>query len=329
MSLCKLMMRSVLKSLRASTLCRLDHTPSRGVASIIDGKKIAEDIKMEIKAEIDQLTSGGQRQPHLSVVLVGDDPASAVYVRNKINACKRVGINSEAIVKPSATSETELLDTISALNENPGVDGILVQLPVPEHMNERVICNAIHPSKDVDGFHVVNVGRFVQDMDCLMPCTPLGVQQLIIRSGVETFGKNAVVCGRSKNVGMPIAMLLHADGEGDTNAFDATTTLCHRYTPPEQLRRFVQTADIVVTAAGVVNLITADMVKPGCCVIDVGINRIVGPNGKPQIVGDVDFEGVRQVAGHITPVPGGVGPMTVAMLMKNTLRAYKKEVNEF
>ncbi|XP_067937774.1 bifunctional methylenetetrahydrofolate dehydrogenase/cyclohydrolase, mitochondrial-like isoform X2 [Watersipora subatra] len=195
--------------------------------------------------------------------------------------------------------------------------------------SERAVCNAVSPAKDVDGFNVVSVGKFCQDLKCLLPATPAGVMELLRRTGVETFGKNAVVAGRSKNVGMPIAMLLHADGIGETQAGDATTTICHRYTPPEQLRHFVKYADIVVVAAGIPGLITGDMLKPGCAVIDVGINRIKDPEtGKNKIVGDCDFDSCSEVAGWITPVPGGVGPMTVAMLMKNTLQAaqgaYKK-----
>lgn len=212
---------------------------------------------------------------------------------------------------------------IEELNNDTTVDGILVQLPLPEHINERKICNTVSCDKDVDGFNEKNVGRLCLDMNTLIPCTPLGVQELIKRENIETFGKNVVVCGRSKNVGMPISMLMHADGRNDTCAMDATVTICHRFTPPEQLKVFCKLADIIITATGVPGLITADMVKPGAAVIDVGITRVIDKNGKSKLVGDVDFDEVRKVAGHITPVPGGVGPMTVAMLMKNTFIAAK------
>lgn len=183
------------------------------------------------------------------------------------------------------------------------------------------------PEKDVDGFNGQNVGRLFLDMKTFVPCTPLGVYELIKRSGIETFGKNAVVCGRSKNVGLPMAMLLHGDGRNETGALDATVTICHRFTPPEQLKMFCLSADIIVTATGIPGLITSDMVKPGACVIDVGITRVKDENtGKTKLVGDVDFNSVKHVAGYITPVPGGVGPMTVAMLMRNTLTAAKNLV---
>jgi methylenetetrahydrofolate dehydrogenase(NAD+) / 5,10-methenyltetrahydrofolate cyclohydrolase len=240
-------------------------------------------------------------------------------------AAKDVGIKSCTKFLPSTVTEQELIDIIEELNNDDGVDGILVQLPVPDHINERKVCNAVRCEKDVDGFNEKNVGRLCLDMNTLIPCTPLGVQELIKRSNIETFGKNAVVVGRSKNVGMPIAMLLHADGRNDTYAMDATTTICHRFTPPEDLARFCRSADIIVTATGVPNLIRADMVKPGACIIDVGITRVKDEKtGKTKLVGDVDFDAVREVAGHITPVPGGVGPMTVAMLMRNTCMAAKK-----
>uniref|UniRef100_A0A1B6C2H7 methenyltetrahydrofolate cyclohydrolase n=1 Tax=Clastoptera arizonana TaxID=38151 RepID=A0A1B6C2H7_9HEMI len=297
-------------------------------AKIIDGKQIANDILNELKCETEKWVAKGYRAPQLAALLVGEDPASTTYVKNKIKAAKDVGIKTKTIHCLKTISEKDLLQQINLLNTDSEVDGILVQLPLPDHITERTICNAISPNKDIDGFHIVNVGRFCLDMKTLIPCTPLGVQELIKRSGIQTLGKNAVVCGRSKNVGMPIAMLLHADGAGDTSAMDATTTICHRYTPPEQLAVFTKTADIIVSAAGVPNLIRPEMVKEGACIIDVGITRVVDrETGKSQLVGDVDFKGVSEVAGHITPVPGGVGPMTVAMLMKNTIIAAKNALN--
>lgn len=240
-----------------------------------------------------------------------------------------VGIDSITKNLSPDITEEELLQVITDLNNDDSVDGILVQLPVPSHINERRICNSISCDKDVDGFNEKNVGRLCLDMNTLIPCTPLGiyecgdelitnqnqtdfgfipgVQELLKRVGIDTFGKNAVVVGRSKNVGMPIAMLLHADGRNDTCAMDATVTICHRFTPPEELKKFCKLADIIVTATGVPGIITADMVKPGACIIDVGLTRIVNETtGKAKLVGDVDFEAVRQVAGHITPVPGGI-----------------------
>lgn len=234
---------------------------------------------------------------------------------------------------------------IDELNGDDNVDGILVQLPLPGHIDERMvrkkkyfmgsngvnfflslsfsqICNRISCDKDVDGFNEKNVGRLCLDMNTLIPCTPLGVQELLKRSQIDTFGKCAVVVGRSKNVGMPMAMLMHADGRNDTCAMDATVTICHRFTPAEKLKQHCLMADIIISATGVPNLIKADMVKPGATVIDVGITRIFDEKlGRNRLVGDVDYENVKQIAGHITPVPGGVGPMTVAMLMKNTFIA--------
>uniref|UniRef100_A0A670ZM33 methenyltetrahydrofolate cyclohydrolase n=1 Tax=Pseudonaja textilis TaxID=8673 RepID=A0A670ZM33_PSETE len=239
--------------------------------------------------------------------------------------CFLAGISSETILKPASVTEEELLDLIVKLNHDANVDGLLVQLPLPEHIDERKICNAVNPEKDVDGFHVVNVGRMCLDQYSMLPATPWGVWEIIKRTGIPTLGKNVVVAGRSKNVGMPIAMLLHTDGRHERPGGDATVTISHRYTPKEQLKQHTILADIVVAAAGIPNLITADMIKEGAAVIDVGINRIQDPvTAKPKLVGDVDFEGVKQKASYITPVPGGVGPMTVAMLMKNTIIAAKK-----
>ncbi|XP_056427470.1 bifunctional methylenetetrahydrofolate dehydrogenase/cyclohydrolase, mitochondrial [Hyla sarda] len=300
-------------------------TPARNEAVVISGRKLARQIRLEARHEVEQWVSAGNKRPHLSVVLVGEDPASHSYVLNKTRAAADVGISSETILKPSSISQNELLDLISKLNNDHNVDGVLVQLPLPEHIDEREVCNAVTTDKDVDGFHVVNVGRMCLDQDSMLPATPWGVWEIIKRTGIPTLGKNVVVAGRSKNVGMPIAMLLHTDGRHERPGGDATVTISHRYTPKEQLKIHTRIADIVVAAAGIPNLITADMIKEGAAVIDVGINRVHDPvTGKSRLVGDVDFEEVRKKASYITPVPGGVGPMTVAMLMKNTIIAAKK-----
>ncbi|XP_035909221.1 bifunctional methylenetetrahydrofolate dehydrogenase/cyclohydrolase, mitochondrial isoform X3 [Anopheles stephensi] len=294
------------------------------MAQLIDGKQIASEIREELRNKIEAWKVQGNRAPQLTAILIGEDAASATYVSNKMKAAADVGIDSKTERYDTDITEQQLLDRIDQLNNDDAVDGILIQLPIPRHIDERKICNSVSCDKDVDGFNERNIGRLCLDMNTLIPCTPLGVQELIKRAGVETFGKNAVVVGRSKNVGMPIAMLLHADGRNDTCAMDATVTICHRFTPPEELKRFCRSADIIVTATGVPGLITADMVKEGATVIDVGITRVADPaTGKTKLVGDVDFDEVRKVAGHITPVPGGVGPMTVAMLMKNTWIAAK------
>lgn len=263
------------------------------MAQIIDGKAIAAEIRSEIRKDIELFTAKGYRTPHLTAIIVGEDQASETYVRMKMNAAKEIGITSETKRLPASASEEELLDLIGQLNNDKNVDGILVQLPVPGHINERKICNAVVCEKDVDGFNVFNVGRMCLDMKSMIPATPLGVIELLKRVNIETFGKNAVVVGRSKNVSMPIAMLLHADGRNETNALDATVTICHRFTPPKELAKYCSMADIIITATGVPGLITKEMVKPGACVIDVGITRITDPNtGKTKLVGDVDYEGI-------------------------------------
>ncbi|XP_007890161.1 probable bifunctional methylenetetrahydrofolate dehydrogenase/cyclohydrolase 2 isoform X2 [Callorhinchus milii] len=237
------------------------------------------------------------------------------------------GITSETILRPDSVPQEELVQLIEKLNRDPKVTGLLVQLPLPDHIDERLVCNTVAPEKDVDGFHVINVGRLCLDQDAMVPATPAGIWEIIKRTGIQTFGKNVVVVGRSKNVGMPIAILLHTDGRHERPGGDATVTIAHRFTPKEQLVAHTRLADIVIVAAGIPKLITADMVKDGTVVIDVGINRIQDPvTGKMKLVGDVDFEEVKRKASYITPVPGGVGPMTVAMLLKNTLIAAKKSV---
>ncbi|XP_046314565.1 bifunctional methylenetetrahydrofolate dehydrogenase/cyclohydrolase 2, mitochondrial isoform X3 [Marmota monax] len=256
-------------------------------AVVISGTEIAKQIQKEIHQGVESWIALGHRRPHLSIILVGDNPASHTYVRNKIKAASAV-----------------------------------------DHVDERTICNGISPEKDVDGFHIINIGRLCLDQHSLIPATAGAVWEIIKRTGIETFGKNVVVAGRSKNVGMPIAMLLHTDGEHERPGGDATVTIAHRYTPREQLKIHTQLADIIIVAAGIPKLITSDMVKEGAAVIDVGINYVHDPvTGKTKLVGDVDFEAVKEKASFITPVPGGVGPMTVAMLLKNTLLAAKKIIH--
>ncbi|KAM6036881.1 bifunctional methylenetetrahydrofolate dehydrogenase/cyclohydrolase, mitochondrial [Theristicus caerulescens] len=304
---------------------RLHLSATRNDAIVISGRKLARQIRQEARHEVEQWVAAGNKRPHLSVVLVGENPASHSYVLNKTKAAADVGISSETILRPASITEEELLDLISKLNNDANVDGLLVQLPLPEHIDERKICNAVTPDKDVDGFHVINVGRMCLDQYSMLPATPWGVWEIIKRTGIPTLGKNVVVAGRSKNVGMPIAMLLHTDGRHERPGGDATVTISHRYTPKEQLKQHTIRADIVVAAAGIPNLITADMIKEGAAVIDVGITRVQDPvTAKSRLVGDVDFEEVRKKASYITPVPGGVGPVTVAMLMKNTIIAAKK-----
>jgi len=279
-------------------------------AQIIDGKGIAQQIQAEIKEEVAQLKSKSNIVPGLAVVLVGEDPGSQVYVKNKGIACQKAGINSLEFRKPADFSESELLKLIQELNRNPEVDGILVQLPLPKQINEPRVLYAIDPDKDVDGFHPVNVGRMMIGEPIYLPCTPAGIQELLVRSGTQIEGANCVVVGRSNIVGKPIAMILVQKAK---NA-NATVTICHTRT--KNMAEFTKEADILIVAAGKPKAISGDMIKPGATVIDVGVNRL--PTG---LCGDVDFESAKEVAGKITPVPGGVGPMTITMLLKNTLRA--------
>ncbi|XP_021110635.1 probable bifunctional methylenetetrahydrofolate dehydrogenase/cyclohydrolase 2 isoform X3 [Heterocephalus glaber] len=258
---------------------------------------MAKQIQKEVQQGVEAWLTLGNERPHLSIVLVGDNPASHTYVRNKIRAASAVGICSELILKPKEVSQEELLDITDQLNMDPKVSGILVQLPLPDHVDERTVCNGIAPGKDVDGFHVVNMGRLCLDQHSFIPATASAVWEIIKRTGIETFGKNVVVAGRSKNVGLPIAMLLHTDGDHERPGGDATVTIAHRYTPRERLKTQTRLADIIVVAAGIPKLITPDMVKEDAVVIDVGINYICDPmTGKTKLVGDVDFEdhsGVR------------------------------------
>ncbi|MBN9399675.1 MAG: bifunctional methylenetetrahydrofolate dehydrogenase/methenyltetrahydrofolate cyclohydrolase FolD ['Candidatus Kapabacteria' thiocyanatum] len=280
----------------------------------IDGKAIAATIREEIRIDVERMRAERGRVPGLNLLLVGDDPASQVYVRNKGKACEEVGIRSLIDRRPSDITEEEVLDIVRNWNADPDVDGILVQLPLPKHIDEHKVIETIDPDKDVDGFHPVSAGRLMIGLPGFVSCTPAGILELLKRSGVETSGRHVVVVGRSNIVGKPIAMLLAQKRTGN-----ATVTLCH--TGTQDLASYTKQADILIAAVGVTHLVKADMVKPGVVIVDVGMNRIERPDGTSRLTGDVDFEAVEPIAGAITPVPGGVGPMTIAMLLKNTLTA--------
>jgi len=286
-------------------------------AELIDGRAIADKVRADVARRVAKLATRGIK-PGLAVVLVGEDPASAVYVRSKGKACDEAGMHSITLRLPADTSEADLLARIGHMNADPGIHGILVQMPLPKQIDAHAVLRRIDPSKDVDGFHPVNVGKMlVGERDGFVPCTPAGIQFLLKASGVRTPGKHCVVIGRSNTVGKPMAALMMQDNE-DANC---TVTVCHRHTV--DLKGRAREADILIVAAGRPRMVTADMVKPGAVVIDVGANRVADPKAKngTRLEGDVDFEAVRQVASKITPVPGGVGPMTIAMLLSNTVRA--------
>lgn len=281
--------------------------------TIIDGKAVSAAVKDEVKNEVEQLKKSGS-VPCLAVVLVGNDPASKVYVGNKKKACEYCGIKSLEYLLDENTTEEELLSLINVLNNDSAVNGILVQLPLPKHINEEHIINSIVPSKDVDAFHPVNVGKNMIGNPDFLPCTPAGVMEMLKKYNIETCGKDCVIIGRSNIVGKPMAMLMLAA--------NATVTVCHSKTA--NIKEKCKNADIIIAAVGKAGFVTADMVKDGAVVIDVGINR----NSEGKLCGDVDFESVSQKASYITPVPGGVGPMTIATLMKNTLAAFKLTLNK-
>ena len=285
-------------------------------ARIIDGKQMAQDIRAELKAEAAKLKAKGTT-PGLGVILVGDDPASKSYVTAKERACEEIGIYSDDNRLPAACTQEQLLTLIGAMNDNPRIHGILVQLPLPRHMDESVALRAVRPDKDVDGFHPMNVGKMVLGEKAFLPCTPHAVVQMLARSGVRTSGSHVVVVGRSNVVGRPVANLLLQKKE---NA-NATVTICH--TGTKNMGYFTQQADILIVAAGRPNTVTADMVREGAVVIDVGVNRVPDPSKKAgfRLVGDVDFDAVKERASMITPVPGGVGPMTITMLLYNTIES--------
>ena len=288
---------------------------------LIDGKKISLDIQAEIAIEVKALVTSGKKQPHLAAILVGDDPASQTYVKNKVKACENVGFKSTLIRFDADISEQKLLLKLEELNNDDDLDGYIVQLPLPRHISEQKIIEGIKPSKDVDGFHPINVGRMALNLPTYISATPFGIIQLLERYQIPTDGKHCVVIGRSHIVGSPMSILMAKNANGG----NCTVTLCHSHT--KNLKEHTLNADIIIAAIGKPNFVTADMVKDGAVIIDVGINRINDvslPKGF-KLVGDVKFDEVSLKASYITPVPGGVGPMTIASLLKNTLIAAKKE----
>ena len=287
--------------------------------TIIDGKQTAADIREEIKGEVSELVKQGKRPPHLVAVLVGNDPASLAYIGNKERLSKKVGFKSTLLHFDENISEADLLKTVDELNRDESVDGYIIQLPLPAHINEQKIIMAIEPDKDVDGFHPVNLGKMLVQLSGFLPATPYGIMELIKRYNIETSGKNVLIIGRSLIVGRPLSILMSQKRNGG----NATVTVAHSHT--KNIKQLAQQADIIVTALGKAHFLTADMVKEGVVVIDAGINSINDPNTKRgyRLVGDADFENIIKKASYITPVPGGVGPMTIVMLLKNTLQAYK------
>jgi methylenetetrahydrofolate dehydrogenase (NADP+)/methenyltetrahydrofolate cyclohydrolase len=284
---------------------------------LIDGKKVADEIKAEIAAEVAERVARGERRPHLAAVLVGHDGGSETYVAHKVKACGQCGFESTLIRREDDVTEEELLDIVARLNEDPSVDGYIVQLPLPKHIDEQRIIEAIDPKKDVDGFHPVNVGRMSIGLPCFVSATPAGIMELLKRYGVDTRGKHCVVLGRSNIVGKPVASLMMQKAVPG----NATVTVCHSATP--DLKEHCRRADIIIAALGQPGFVTTDMVKPGAVIIDVGTTRVADSSKKSgfRLSGDVDFDNVAPLCSYITPVPGGVGPMTICSLMRNTLLA--------
>jgi methylenetetrahydrofolate dehydrogenase (NADP+)/methenyltetrahydrofolate cyclohydrolase len=285
---------------------------------IIDGKGIAETIQQEIKGEVDTIQG---RKPCLAVILVGENPASKIYVSRKAKACSDTGILSIRKNFPDSISEEHLIREIESLNHNPDIDGILIQLPLPIHIDSSRIILSISPEKDVDGFHPINVGKMViGETDGFLPCTPLGIQVMMMRAGIDIYGRNVLIIGRSNIVGKPLASLLVQNAPGG----NATVTLAHRLS--KEIKEHALRSDVIIVAIGKAGYLTADMVPEGCVVVDVGINKVEDPSSERgyRIVGDVDFENVKEKCSYITPVPGGVGPMTIALLLSNTLKSYRK-----
>ena len=287
------------------------------MAEILDGLSVSQKIKQEIKEEVTKIVQSGKKAPHLAAILVGENGASKAYVNSKVKDCKEVGFTSSLLKFPDTICENELLEEIKKLNEDEEIDGFIVQLPLPKGIDQEKIIMAINPKKDVDGFHPENFGKMALEMDSLLPATPFGIMQLLERYNIDTKGKKCVVIGRSRIVGRPMSILMSAKGT------DATVTLIHSHTP--NIEEYTQKADIVIVALGIPNYLKGEMIKEGAVVIDVGITRVNDDSERGyHLVGDVDFEACEKKASFITPVPGGVGPMTRAMLMKNTLLAYKK-----
>jgi len=288
---------------------------------LLDGKKTSADLKVEIAESVKTLKVQGKKTPHLAAILVGTDGASMTYVNAKVKACELVGFNSTLIDLPEETSEEKLLEEIHKLNNNNDIDGFIVQLPLPKHIDEQKVLNAVNPDKDVDGFHPTNVGRMALDMPCFLPATPFGILELLERYNVETSGKHVVVIGRSHIVGRPMSILMSQKRK----AGNATVTVAHSRT--KNMKELTLQADIIVAALGIPEFLTGDMVKDGVTIIDVGITRVEDATKKRgyRLAGDVHFESVSKKSAYITPVPGGVGPMTIAMLMKNTLLACERK----
>lgn len=284
---------------------------------IIDGKATSLAIQDEIKDAVAERVASGGKKPHLAAIIVGDNPASRAYVGHKIKACERVGFESTLVELSENIQEEQLLQEVDALNANPSINGFIVQLPLPDHIDSQRVLEAVHPDKDVDGFHPINAGKLSLGLPGFQPATPAGIIELLKRYGIETSGKHAVVIGRSAIVGTPMTLLLSRNA----NPGNCTVTMCHSRT--QDLKAITRSADILVAAIGRPHFVTADMVKPGAVVIDVGINRIPDATKKSgtRLTGDVDYDALSDMDGHITPVPGGVGPMTIAMLLKNTLDA--------
>lgn len=288
---------------------------------ILDGVKLAKDIKQEIKQAVEAAVGEGKRKPHLAAVLVGNDGASQTYVTNKIKDCEQVGFESSLVKLPNTVSQTELIEVIHTLNTKKDLDGFIVQLPLPAQIDQEEVIEAINPDRDVDGFHPTNFGKMALDMSTFLPATPFGILEMLERYNIPTRGKHAVIIGRSRIVGRPMSILM---GRKDFPG-NSTVTLTHSNT--ENITDFTRSADIIITALGVPGFLKADMIKEGAVVIDVGITRVDDDSEKGyKLVGDVDFENVSRKASWMTPVPGGVGPMTRAMLLKNTLLAYKKNI---
>ena len=287
------------------------------MTKILDGKATSLAIEAELTEAVNARLAAGRKRPHLAAVLVGDNPASRAYVGHKVKACARVGFESTLVERPADISQDDLLAVVEELNHNPDVDGFIVQLPLPDHIDDQAVLESVNPAKDVDGFHPVNAGKMSLDLPCFLPATPMGIMSLLDRAGIDTQGKHAVILGRSSIVGTPMALLLRRNGAPG----NCTVTICHSRT--QNLAEHTRRADILVAAIGRAHFVTEDMVKDGAVVIDVGINRIPDASKKSgsRLTGDVDFDNVAPKCSWITPVPGGVGPMTIASLMQNTLQA--------